>query len=166
MVEFWSYFNKSIFFESFKWGIIFMDFVGFPSRTSKLKNDIRYIKYKFSHRFEKVWRWLNIYYSNIKIVIFFKVITMSIWIILKNLVWTFRECNFNWYWATIACIYPHVSKHKVSCQLCVRYIILFKLHFGLMSFISCIHVLNHIKIKNVCQKHSQDSYISSWKIFF
>jgi hypothetical protein len=26
---------KNIFFQSFKWGIIFMDFVGFPFKTSK-----------------------------------------------------------------------------------------------------------------------------------
>jgi hypothetical protein len=26
-----------MFFESFKWGIIFMNFVGFPFRTSKFK---------------------------------------------------------------------------------------------------------------------------------
>jgi len=30
-----------------------MDFMGFPFRTSKLKNDISYIKYKLSHRFGK-----------------------------------------------------------------------------------------------------------------
>jgi hypothetical protein len=30
---------------------------------------------------------------------------MSIWIILKNLVWTCKECNFYQYWATITCIY-------------------------------------------------------------
>jgi hypothetical protein len=33
---------KSIFFESFIWGIIHMDFVGCPFRTSKLKNDIKF----------------------------------------------------------------------------------------------------------------------------
>jgi hypothetical protein len=33
-----------------------MDFVGFPFRTSKLKNDINYIIYNFSHRFGKVCR--------------------------------------------------------------------------------------------------------------
>jgi len=37
-------------FESFTWGIIHMNFVGFPFKTFKLKNDINYIKYKFSHR--------------------------------------------------------------------------------------------------------------------
>jgi hypothetical protein len=35
-------------------GIIFKNFVGFPSKTSKLKIDISYIKYKFSHIFGKV----------------------------------------------------------------------------------------------------------------
>ena len=45
---------KNIFFESSKWGIIFMDFVGFPFRTFKFKNDISYIKYKISHKFGKV----------------------------------------------------------------------------------------------------------------
>jgi len=47
---------KAYAFESFKWDIIPMDFVGFPFRTSKLKNDINYIKYKFSHKFGKVCR--------------------------------------------------------------------------------------------------------------
>ncbi len=47
---------KTYVFESFKWGIIPLDFVGFPFRTFKLKNDISYIKYKFSHRFGKVCR--------------------------------------------------------------------------------------------------------------
>jgi len=55
-----------------------MDFVSFPFRTSKLKNDISYVKYKFSHGFEKVCRGLNMYYPNIRIIILFKVTTMSI----------------------------------------------------------------------------------------
>ncbi len=97
---------KSIFFRSFRWGIIPLDFVSFPFRTSKLKNDIIYIKYKFSHRFVMVCRWLNIYYSRIKIIIFLNIIIMSIWIILNNLVWTCRECNFCHCWATILCIHP------------------------------------------------------------
>ncbi len=44
------------YFVNIPWGITFMDFVGFPFRTSKFKNDISYIKYKFSHRFGKVCR--------------------------------------------------------------------------------------------------------------
>jgi hypothetical protein len=47
----------------------FMDFAGLSFKTSKLKNDINYIKYKFSHWFEKVCRGLNMYYSKIKIII-------------------------------------------------------------------------------------------------
>jgi hypothetical protein len=40
---FFDYFcSKNIFFES---GIIFKNCVGFPFRTSILKNDLRYIKY-------------------------------------------------------------------------------------------------------------------------
>jgi hypothetical protein len=97
---------KTYVFESFRWGIIPLDFVGFCFRTSKLKNDISYIKCKFSHRFGKVCRWLKMYYSKIKIVAFLKVLTMFIWIILMNLVWTCKECNFRWYWTTITCIYP------------------------------------------------------------
>jgi len=70
MVKIWSYFHKFIwiaifvcffkkfvpksYFESFRWGIIFMDFVGFLFKTSKFKNDINYIKYKFSHRFWEI----------------------------------------------------------------------------------------------------------------
>ncbi len=123
MVKFWPYFHKSIwvaifilffqvfcpkniFFESLRWGIIFMEFVSFFLRLSNFFNDINYIKYKFSHRFKKVCRWLNMYYSNIRIIIIFKVTTMSIWIILKNIVWTCKECNFCQYWTTIAYIYP------------------------------------------------------------
>jgi hypothetical protein len=45
-----------------------MDFMGFPFRTLKFKNDINYIKYKFSHRFGKVCKGLNMYYSNMKII--------------------------------------------------------------------------------------------------
>jgi hypothetical protein len=37
------------------------------------------------------------YYSNIRIIIIFKVTTMSSGIILKNLVWTYRECNLCYY---------------------------------------------------------------------
>jgi len=55
MCLFFNFFNtKSIFFESFTWNIILMDFVGFPFRTFKFKNGINKIKYKFSHRFGKV----------------------------------------------------------------------------------------------------------------
>jgi len=43
-------------FESFTWVIIHMDFVGFPFRTSKLKNDISYIKHKILCGFVKVSR--------------------------------------------------------------------------------------------------------------
>ncbi len=61
MVEIWPYFHKSIwvaifvyfqlfcsksiFFESFRWGNILLEFMGFPFSTSKSKNDISYIKY-------------------------------------------------------------------------------------------------------------------------
>jgi hypothetical protein len=37
---------------------------------------------------------------------FKKLITMSIWIILNNLVRTCRECNLCRYWAIILCIHP------------------------------------------------------------
>ncbi len=111
MLKIWPYFHKSMwiaifilfsnfwswkhFFESFRCNIIPMDLVCFPFRMSKLKNDINYIKYKFSHFFGKVDKWLNIHYSNIKIITFFKVISISIWIIFKNLVWIYRECSFS-----------------------------------------------------------------------
>jgi len=61
MVKIWPYFHKSIwvaifvyfsifcpksiFFESFRWGIILLDFMSFSFRTTKLKSDINYIKY-------------------------------------------------------------------------------------------------------------------------
>jgi hypothetical protein len=127
MVKIWPYFlssceleflfvfqffcSKNIFFESFTWVIIHLHFVGFPFKTSKLKNDINYIKYKFSHKFDKVCRWLNMYYSNIRIITFFNVTTMSIWIILKNLVWTCKVCNFCRYWNIYSCIYPWNPNH-------------------------------------------------------
>jgi hypothetical protein len=84
MVEIWAYFHKSIWiaiffnffcpkkyvFESFTWVNMHLDFVSFLFRTSKLKNDINYIKYKFSHRFDKVCKWLNMYYSKIILITF------------------------------------------------------------------------------------------------
>jgi hypothetical protein len=97
---------KFFFLESFTWGIIHIDFVGFSFRTSKFKNDISYIKYKFLHRFGKVCKWLNMYHSNIKIITVFKITTMSIWIILNNIVWIYNECNFYQYWTTAPCIHP------------------------------------------------------------
>jgi len=75
-LHFYFYFHffgpKNIFFESFTWVIIHMVFVGFPFKASKLKNDVRYIKYKVSHGFGKVCMWLNMYYSKIIIVTFLK----------------------------------------------------------------------------------------------
>jgi hypothetical protein len=56
--------------------------------------------------------WTNI------IQIFKKVTTMFIWIILKNLVWTYRECNFCQYWVTILCIHP--NKIIIIWQLIVK----------------------------------------------
>ncbi len=85
-----------------------MEFVGFLFRTSKFKNDINYNTYKFSHKFGKVCKGLNMYYSKIRIIIIFKITTMFIWIILKNLEWTSRECKKCWKWATWLCIYPGV----------------------------------------------------------
>jgi hypothetical protein len=49
---------------------IHLDFMGFPFRTSKFKNDINYMKYKFSHKFENVYMWMDMYYSKIRIVTF------------------------------------------------------------------------------------------------
>jgi len=37
---------------------------------------------------------------------------MFIWIILKNLVWTYKECNFYYYWAIILCIHPNIVLTK------------------------------------------------------
>jgi hypothetical protein len=82
---------KNMVFKSFKQGIIPLDFGSFVFRTSKLKNDINYIKYKFSHSFEKLCRWLNMYYSKSIIIIIKKLTTMSIWIILRNFIWTNKE---------------------------------------------------------------------------
>ncbi len=66
-------------------------------------------KKKFAfHRCGKVCRWLNMYYSNIKIITFFKVTSVSFLIISKKIVWSYRECNFCQYWATLSCIHPNV----------------------------------------------------------
>jgi hypothetical protein len=74
---------------------------------------------------------LNMYYSKIKIIIFLKIITMSIWIILNNFIWTCKECNVCHYWAIIRWIHPTfelgaklheaISTHrwKTFTQLCV-----------------------------------------------
>ncbi len=107
-------YSKSIFFESFRRNIILKIFEGFLFRTSKLKNEINYIKYKFSHRFENFCRWLNMYYSNIRIITFLKIKTISIWIILKNLIRTYRECNFYQYWDIQSCIHP-LHNEKLLC---------------------------------------------------
>ncbi len=85
-------------------------------RTSKSKNDINHIKYQFSHTFGKFYRWLNMYYSHIRILIFFKVITMSIWIILKNVVWIHRECIFYYFWAIEPCIHPYAHFLAISLK--------------------------------------------------
>jgi hypothetical protein len=146
MVKIWPYFYKSIwvailfyfqifcpkniYFEKFYMGIIFIYFVSFPFRTFKFKNDIKYIKYKFSHRFGKVCRGLNVYYSNIRIIIFFKVTTMSIWnIILKNLVCICKECKNYWKWAIWLCIY-HVVRHSSPTTQKKKYLIT---HIGIQN---------------------------------
>jgi hypothetical protein len=67
MVKIWPYFHnsyelfvfqffcsKSIIFEIFTWVIIHLNFMDFPFRTLKFKNDISYSKYKFSHKFGKL----------------------------------------------------------------------------------------------------------------
>jgi len=86
MIKIWPYFHKSIwitifclfsnflcskviFLKSFRWDIILLNFVGFLFKNFKFKNYINYVKYKFSHKFGKVCKWLNMYYSNIKIII-------------------------------------------------------------------------------------------------
>ncbi len=134
MVKIWPYFHKSIWvaifvcfsifcpksilFLNFIWGIIPLDFLGFSFMTSKSKNDINYIKYQFSHRFGKVCKWLNMYYSNIIILIIFKVTTISIWIILRNLVWTYEECIFCHFWPLYCAFHPvtlySIPSHKAS----------------------------------------------------
>jgi hypothetical protein len=121
MVKIWQYFHKSIWVANFGffsislfWKMflkvidrllflktLWVFLLGLPN----LKNDISYIKYKFSHVFGKVCRWLNMYYSKIKIITLKKLKTMSNWIILKNFVWTYRECNFCQYWDIQSCIH-------------------------------------------------------------
>ncbi len=63
-------FQKTYFLKVLNGGIIPFDFMGFFFKTSKSKKDINYIKYQFSHRFGKVYKLLNMYYSNIKILLF------------------------------------------------------------------------------------------------
>jgi len=113
-----NFFVPKAFFWKLYTGHYSLNFVGFPFRTSKLKNDINYIKYKFLHRFGKVCRWLNMYYSKIRIITFLKITTMSIWIILKNLIWTYRGCNFCQYWAIAPCIHPSNSSKLPIFRQC------------------------------------------------
>jgi hypothetical protein len=103
------YFLKVLDGALFLW-TLWVFLLGLPN----LKNDINYIKYKFSHRFGKVCRWLNMYYSNIIIILFFKVTTMSICIILNNLVWTYRECNFCHYLVIVPCIHLMLYNLQMS----------------------------------------------------
>jgi hypothetical protein len=60
---------------------------------------------------------LNMYYSKIKIITFWKVTTMSICIILKNFVWAYRECNFCHYWITVSCIHPRQLQALIHSTL-------------------------------------------------
>ncbi len=145
---------KTHVFESFRWGIIPVDFVGFPFRTSKLKNNISYIKYKFSHRLRKVCRWLNMYYSKIRIIIFFKVTTMFIWIILKNHVWTWKKCNFYRYWATVTCIYPMVKNHVPYCFTTIEYLNIHEILKVLVVNVNCDHVFDLLQMSvTIFQMH-------------
>jgi len=118
---------KAYILKNFTWVIIHLDFVGFPFKTSKFKNDLNYIKYQFSHKFGKVYSYLNMYYSNIKITTFSKETTMSIWIILNNLVWIYETSNFCQYWDIQSCIHlvcsaspkhlNNVHTYVKACQL-------------------------------------------------
>jgi hypothetical protein len=129
-----------------------------------LKHDINYIKYKFSHRFGKVFRWLNMYYSKIKIITFKKVTTMSIWIILNNLVWTCKKCNSYWYQDTIACNYLTLScfnmyrmdlnTHCFGCILDMNHPITWWCSFMNLAWLivvdtSCTNFSNFPKVKLV-----------------
>jgi hypothetical protein len=51
---------------------------------------------------------------------------MFIWIILKNLVWIYKECNFYHYWAIVMCI-----------------------HFDIVLTKDGIHTLNDVVITNL-----------------
>jgi len=133
--------HKNIVFESFRWHSIPLGFMGYSFRTSKSKNDINYIKYQFSHRFGKVYRWLNMYYSNIIILTFLKITTMSIWIILKNLVWTYKKCVFCCFWSTILCIHP-IRKNNDFHYYIQELLLNNKYIFW---HTKCKHVFNHSK---------------------
>jgi hypothetical protein len=50
------------------------------------------------------------------IITFLKVKIMSIWIILKNIVWTYKECNLCQYWDTQSCIHPLYTK-PLNCTI-------------------------------------------------
>jgi hypothetical protein len=39
---------------------------------------------------------------------------MSIWIILKNLIWIYKECNFYQYWDTQSCMHPLHNEKLLS----------------------------------------------------
>jgi hypothetical protein len=67
-----------------------MDFMGFLKDVqvaSMMIDDINNFWYMFDIGIEG-FRWVNIWYSKITILKIKKLITMSIWPLLKNLVWT------------------------------------------------------------------------------
>jgi len=47
---------------------------------------------------------------------------MFIWIILKNLAWICKECNFYRYWTIITCIYLIVKNHVPYCLATIEYL--------------------------------------------
>jgi hypothetical protein len=108
---------KNICFGTFKISHYSYGFCEFSFQDFQvLKNNISYIKYKFSHRFGKICRWLSMYYSKIRIMTFFKATNVSIWIILKNLVWIRKDYDFYHFWAIPLCIHPRKEK-KFGTQM-------------------------------------------------
>jgi hypothetical protein len=117
MVKIWLYFHKSIWVAIFVYfsiplsqkhmflkalhGSLFIwtlwiFFSGFPNlkMTSATLNTSFHIDLG---RFVGDWQCII---QKIKIIFFSKVKTMSNWIIKKNLLWTYKECNCCRYWAT------------------------------------------------------------------
>jgi hypothetical protein len=92
-----------------------MDIVGFIFRTSKLKMTSNTLNTSFHiglGRFANDWTCII---QRFKIT-FKKVTTKSIWIIWKNCVWTYKECNFYQYWNTQSCIHPPTYYVQI-CQV-------------------------------------------------
>jgi hypothetical protein len=79
-----------------------MNFMGIPFKISKWQstmigdiNDFLYRLWpRLWPRFKRFHKWVNIWYWKITILKFYKLTTMSIWSLIKNLLWTYMDSLF------------------------------------------------------------------------